>query len=131
MSDRARHEEWAFTALRIIVGVMLACHGFSKLFGVFGHPVPIASQMGLGGIIELAGGVLVALGLFTRIAAFVVSGEMAVAYFQFHWKLDLSHWKFLPLVNQGELAVAYCFVFLFICAYGPGPISLDRKLRGA
>ena len=121
-----RYEPMAYAALRIVAGLLMACHGFGKTFGVIGHTVPLASQVGVGGIIELVGGVLVAVGLGTRIAAFILSGEMAVAYFQFHWKLELSDYKFLPVVNQGELAVVYCFLFLLICLRGPGPASLDR-----
>jgi putative oxidoreductase len=78
------------------------------------------------GVIELGGGTLVALGLFTRIAAFVASGEMAVAYFLRH-----APHGFWPIVNKGELAVALCFVFLFIAAHGSGRYSLDRKFRWA
>jgi putative oxidoreductase len=127
----ARFEPPVHAILRIVVGALMFCHGFSKLFGVFGQTVPIASQLGVGGILELVGGALIAVGLFTRIAAFILSGEMAVAYFQFHWKLDMSHWRFLPIVNKGEDTVLYCFVFLWLAAAGAGPWSLDRKLRRA
>ena len=75
-------------------------------------------------------GSVVALGLLTRPAALLVSGTMAVAYFQFHWKLAMDHWKFLPAVNQGELAVVYCFVFLMFAAAGAGAYSLDAR-RGS
>ena len=110
-----------YATLRIVAGVLMACHGFGKIFGVIGHTVPLASQLGVGGV-------LVALGLGTRIAAFILSGEMAVAYFQFHWKLDFSGYKFLPVVNQGELAVVYCFLFLWFCVRGAGRVSLDRVI---
>jgi putative oxidoreductase len=109
---------------------MLACHGFAKVFGVIGPTMPVGSQLWIGGVIELVGGLLVAIGLFTRIAAFIVSGTMAVAYFQFHWQLDLSGYRFLPLVNQGELAVVYCFAFLWFSARGAGRYSVDHA-RGA
>ena len=127
MTDR--FEPPVHAILRIVVGALMFCHGFAKIVGVFGQTVPIGSQLGVGGLIELAGGALVAVGLFTRIAAFILSGQMAVAYFQFHWKLDFSGWRFLPLVNKGEDAVVYCFVFLWLAARGAGPWSLDRALR--
>ena len=82
--------------------------------------------MWFGGIIELVGGLLVMVGLQTRWAAFLASGTMAVAYFQFHWKLQLgSH--FFPAINEGELAVIYCFVFLSIACHGGGKWSLDKS----
>src|ERR1700750_60164 len=100
--------------MRLIVGCLFTCHGAQKIFGVLGGHQELHDPMGLiGGIIEFAGGVLIALGLFTRIAAFLSSGEMAVAYFMAH--ASRSFW---PIVNKGELAVVYCFVFLFIAAYG-------------
>jgi putative oxidoreductase len=131
MIDRARAEAVTFTLVRVVCGIFMACHGFQKLFGVWGHTVPLASQLGVGAIIELVGGVLVALGLFARPAAFVVAGQMAVAYFQFHWKLSFSDWKFMPMVNGGEIAVVFCFVFLFISAHGAGPHSLDARRNHA
>ena len=127
MIDRARAEVIAFTILRIVCGVLMATHGFSKLFGGWGHTVPLASQLGVGGVIELVGGLLVALGWFARPAAFVLSGQMAVAYFQFHWKLQLGDWKFIPMVNGGEDTVLYCFIFLFIAAHGGGPYALGAR----
>jgi putative oxidoreductase len=127
MSDRARLETIAYTALRIVAGALLACHGAQKLFGLFGKAAqPVGSQLWIGGVIELVGGVLVALGVQARIAAFLVSGTMAVAYFQFHWKLAVAGARFLPIVNGGELAVVYCFVFLLIAVRGPGPHALGR-----
>ena len=87
--------------------------------------VAVASQIGVGGVIELVCGALVALGLFARPAAFLASGTMAVAYWQFHFK---PHgWSWLPMINQGELAVLYCFVFLAIAAAGAGKLSVDDK----
>lgn len=107
--------------LRIVVGGMFAQHGAMKLFGWFGGPaVPIGSQMGFGGILELVGGILIVLGLLTRPAAFVLSGEMAIAYWQFH--ADKGPW---PAQNHGEAAVLYCFIFLYIAARGAGEYSLD------
>lgn len=123
----ARFAPYAFALLRIVVGVLFAMHGSQKLFGVPGTkpPVELASLMGVAGIIEFAGGLLIALGLLTRFAAFIASGTMAVAYFMAHASNGL-----LPILNQGEPAVVYCFVFLYIWAHGPGVWSLDGLLRG-
>jgi putative oxidoreductase len=130
-SPLARYEGFLYSLLRIVAGAMFACHGMQKVLGwLTTAPRPrIASQSWVGGIIELAGGTLIALGLFTRWAAFIASGTMAVAYFQFHWKLVLDAWKWVPIVNRGELSALYCFLFLFIAARGPGPLSLDHHLR--
>src|SRR5678815_6161400 len=118
----AKLEPFAFAALRIVSGALFCCHGLQKLFGwpPGGHTVALASQLGVGGAIELVCGLLVAAGLFTRGAAFVASGTMAVAYFQFHWKLAFANDAWLPIVNHGEPAVVYCFLFLFISAHGAG-----------
>lgn len=132
MTDRARFQSLAGAALRIVAGGMFAFHGAQKMLGVLappGHQPPAWTQLWFGGIIELVGGILIALGLFTRPAALLASGTMAVAYFQFHWKLAMDHGKFLPAVNGGELAVLYCFVFLVFAVSGAGAFSLDR-LRG-
>ena len=116
----------AFALLRIVAGFMFMMHGTQKLFGWPGDggTVEIASQMGIAGIIELVGGILIMVGLFTRIAAFICSGEMAVAFFMAHAP---QHWS--PLVNKGELAVLYCFLFLFIAAHGAGIWSIDSSRR--
>lgn len=123
----ARFAPYAFALLRIVVGVLFAVHGSQKLFGVPGDqpPMALASLMGVAGIIEFAGGLLIAIGLLTRFAAFIASGTMAVAYFMAHAPKGT-----LPIINQGELAVVYCFVFLYIWAHGPGVWSIDRMLRG-
>ncbi len=128
--DRVKLQNLTYAALRIVSGVLFAFHGAQKLFGVLAtHPGPPAmSQMWFGGVIELVGGILIALGLFTRPAAVLASGTMAVAYLQFHWKGALGA-KLFPIANDGELAVIYCFVFLAIAAHGAGMISIDR-LRG-
>ena len=128
--DRLKLQNLSYLALRIVSGALLAMHGAQKLFGsLAAQPGPeIGSQLWIGGLIELVCGILVAVGLFTRLAAFLASGTMAVAYFQFHWKGAMGSGLF-PIVNGGELAVIYCFVFLAICAHGPGMTSLDR-LRG-
>ena len=129
----SRYEDAGYAALRVVSGLMFAVHGAQKLFGLFGAPAIEFSakpQIYIGGIIELVCGLLIALGLFTRPAAFLASGTMAVAYFQFHWKLAFADFKWVPAVNQGEMAALYCFLFLFICLRGAGAFSLDRKSRG-
>jgi putative oxidoreductase len=111
--------------LRLVVGFTFSCHGWQKLFGLFGgmHP-PLLSLFGVAGVIETVGGALIFLGLFTGPVAFICSGEMAVAFFKMHFPHG-----FLPLKNGGELAVVYCFFFLFLVFAGAGPISLDGLLR--
>ena len=122
--------------LRIVAAFMLIAHGAQKLFGFMAPPgmpsFPPMSQMWVGGVLEFFGGLLLLLGLFTRPVAFILSGMMAVAYFQMHaWKayqasgLEGGFW---PIKNQGELAALYCFVFLFFAAAGGGAWSLDRLL---
>lgn len=125
-----RYEDAGYAALRIVAGFMFTFHGVQKILGYFtAKPPPeVFSQMWIGGIIELVGGVLIALGLFARPAAFIAAGTMAVAYFQFHWKLQGGA-KILPIANGGELGALYCFVFLLIAIKGAGVASLDR-LRG-
>ena len=121
----AKYTEEAYALLRIMAGFMLTMHGMQKLLGVFADQRPaVGSQVWIGGIIELIGGLLILFGFQARWAAFIASGMMAEAYFQFHWKFQFdSH--FFPLVNHGELAVLYCFVFLFIAAKGAGKWSVD------
>lgn len=119
-------------ALRLVSGAMFAFHGAQKILGVLSPPAQhpaVGSQLWFGGIIELVCGTLIAIGLFTRPAALLASGTMAVAYFQFHWKFEMSNWKFLPAINQGELAALYSFVFLWFAVTGAGSVSIDR-LRG-
>ena len=132
MIDRSRLESWTYTALRFVAGFMFFWHGAQKVLGLVTTKASpeIFSQMWFGGVIELVAGALIALGLFARPAAFISAGQMAVAYIQFHWKGALGA-SFLPIVNKGELAVLYCFVFLFICLRGAGPISIDRQLGRA
>jgi putative oxidoreductase len=118
----------ALGLLRIVCGYLLIQHGTAKLFH-FPHVayfdnLQVMSLIGVAGIIELVGGVLLLIGLFTRPAAFVLSGELAFAYFIGH----ASHGSFfMPALNQGELAVVYCFVFLFIAAAGAGAWSIDSS----
>jgi putative oxidoreductase len=128
MADRASAQSFAYAALRIVSGAMFAFHGAQKVLGVLtDHQPPMWSQLWIGGLIELVGGILIAIGLFTRPLALLASGTMAVAYFQFHWKLNMDGYMFLPGVNKGELAVLYCFVFLLFAVSGAGPSSLDSQ----
>ena len=121
-------QPYALSLLRIIVGFTFTPHGLQKLFGMFGglggHSAHLWSRMWVAGILETVGGLLILLGLFTRPVAFLLCGEMAVAYYQQHYPRG-----FWPLQNGGELAVLYCFVFLYFCTSGAGPVSLDRLLR--
>jgi putative oxidoreductase len=130
MLDRGRLETWTHTALRVIAGFMFSLHGVQKILNELTTRASpeMWSQPWFGGVIELVGGALIALGLFTRPAALIASGTMAVAYIQFHWKLELGE-RFFPIVNGGELAALYCFVFLWFAVRGPGPVSLDRIVR--
>ncbi len=113
--------------VRILVGLMLTFHGIQKLFGVLtDHPSPFGSQLWIGGVIELVAGLAVALGAYTTWAAFLASGTMAVAYVQFHWKLDFGA-RFFPAVNKGEPAVLYAFWFLYIACRGAGRWSMDAR----
>jgi putative oxidoreductase len=118
-----RWSSHAYALMRIVVGLLFLCHGLSKLVH---FPVPPPGEVPLlllytAGPIELVCGTLVALGLLTRWAAFIASGQMAVAYFIAHFPRG-----FFPIANGGELAVVYCFVFLFIAACGAGSWSVDR-----
>jgi putative oxidoreductase len=126
MNPLAMFAEPAYALLRIVAGAMFAFHGVQKVFGVLGEKEAVGTQLWIGGVLELVCGVAIALGLFTRLAAFLASGMMAVAYFQYHWKFQLGA-AFFPAVNQGELAVLYCFVFLYIACKGPGRCSLDNR----
>lgn len=121
-----RYSEHAYALMRIFVGTLFACHGAQKILGLFGGiPVPLTPLIRVAGIVELVGGLLVAAGLLAGYAAFLSSGQMAVAYFMAH-----APRGFWPVENQGELAVLYCFVFLFIAAKGSGTLSVDALLRG-
>jgi putative oxidoreductase len=116
----------AYAFLRIVAGLMFAFHGLQKLFGVLTNfQAPAGSQLWFGAIIELVCGCAIAGGVFTRWAAFLASGTMAVAYVQFHWKLS-GGTRLLPAVNQGEMALLYSVIFLYIACRGGGPLSLDK-----
>ncbi|HLO68123.1 MAG TPA: DoxX family protein [Holophaga sp.] len=121
--------EEAYALLRIVSGSLFLFHGAQKIFGVF-SPMrpPLLSQLGLGGLIELLGGLLLVLGLRARAAAFLCSGTMAVAYVQFHWKFQGGA-QLLPGVNKGEPALLYAFLFLYIACRGAGIWSLDGPDR--
>ena len=120
-----RHAERIYTLLRVVAGLLFACHGAQKLFGALGGTAMTSNPMMLvAGIIEFGGGLLIALGFLTSWAAFLASGQMAVAYFMVHAKGG-----FWPIINKGELAVVYAFLFLFISAYGGGRYSLDAAFR--
>jgi len=120
-----RLQPYLLSMLRIMVGLLFMQHGLSKLFGFpagAGFPA-FLSLPWFEGCIELIGGGLIVIGLFTRSAAFITSGEMEIGYFMVH-----APKSFFPYVNGGNLAVLYCFVFLYLVVSGPGPISLDALL---
>ena len=127
-------ERWTslfLSILRIVAALILMQHGSQKLFHYppSGAPGPVAplvlmSQNGLAGVLEFFGGLMLLLGLFTRPVAFILSGEMAVAYFQVHMPR-----AFLPIVNRGELAAILCFVFLYLAVAGGGSWSVDSVMR--
>jgi len=120
----------ALTLLRIVTGFLFFCHGAQKLLGWFVEPgsqrmaLAFPQLPWIGGVLELVGGGLIVLGLFTRPVAFLLSGEMAVAYFMAHAPRGP-----IPLLNHGELAALYSFVFLFFAAHGGGPFSADSSMR--
>lgn len=135
MSDIiSRWSAWApylLSIFRIVAAAIFVTSGTMKLFAFpagmppDGGTAPVMSQAWIGGVLEVVGGLLVLLGLFTRPAAFILSGEMAVAYFQFH-----APGSFWPTINQGIPAILYCFLFLYLSAAGPGPWSLDARRSG-
>jgi putative oxidoreductase len=122
----------AHSLLRVITGALFMQHGVQKLFGLLLSPdrpwtgaPPVFSQFWFAGVLEVFGGALIVLGLFTRPVAFLLSGEMAVAYFQAH-----APRNFWPILNGGEPVVLFCFVFLYLFTAGAGPYSVDAALRG-
>ena len=121
-----KYSSCLYTTLRIISGLMFAMHGSQKLLAWPGASasMPLASLMGVAGVVELVGGLMIAVGFFTSWAAFIASGEMAVAYFKAHAPQGA-----LPLLNRGELAVVYCFLFLYMASQGGGAWSLDSMMR--
>jgi putative oxidoreductase len=114
-----------YAAMRVVLALIYMAHGLQKVFGLFGgHAMPLHSLLGVAGVLELVLGALIALGLFTSWAAFIASGEMAVAYFRAH--APLGQW---PIENHGELAVVLCFAFLYIASQGAGRLSVDAARR--
>jgi putative oxidoreductase len=130
----ASYSSPALSAFRIIAGLLFALHGSQKLFG---WPVAAAAPIEVGswplwwaGLIELVAGLLIAVGLFTRIAALIASGEMAVAYFWKHWPpLEGPPQSFWPMENGGEVTLLYCFGFLALAGLGAGALSVDARRR--
>lgn len=122
-----RHADRVYALFRIVTGFLFLCHGMQKLFGSFGSTFqpPVGSLAWFAGVIEFGAGTLVMIGLLTSWAAFLASGTMAAAYFMAHFKPE----AFWPIENQGELAVLYCFAFLYIAARGAGPWSVAAALR--
>jgi putative oxidoreductase len=120
-----RYAPQVYALFRIVVGFLFIFHGLQKFGLLGGQAMPLASLMGVAAIIEAVGGLLVMIGLFTRPAAFVASGEMAAAYFMAHQ--PKGTW---PIQNQGELAVLFCFAFLYIAARGAGIWSADAAMGG-
>ena len=127
-----RYSTYIYALLRIVAGFLFLWHGSQKLLGYppSGNPGQggLDALTAIGGTIELVGGTLIMIGLFAGIAAFLASGMMAVAYFMVHFSTGPA---FLPLVNKGELAVLYCFVFLYIASRGSGVWSVDSLFRGS
>ena len=119
----------AYAAMRIIFGLLFLCHGLQKVFGLFGGvngaAAPLLSLLGIAGLIELVTGALIAVGFAAGTAAFIASGQMAVAYFAGHF--PAGSW---PIQNDGELAVLYCFVFLYMATRGSGIWSVDAARTG-
>lgn len=115
--------------LRIVSGLLFLEHGTAKLLHfppteMFAQSPPVGSIIWIAGVLELVGGALLTLGLGTRLVAFILSGQMAVAYWMAHAPQSLY-----PIQNQGEGAILYCFIFLYLAAAGAGPLSLDAALR--
>ena len=122
----ARLSEPIYAIFRIVFGALFAVHGAQKVLGVLGgQTMPVGSMPWIAGVIELVGGLMIAIGLLAGLAAFIASGEMAAAYFMAH--APKSAW---PHANGGELAVLYCFAFLYIAARGAGMLSVDGAARG-
>ena len=128
MNNVSRYQPYVLGLLRIVLGYIFMLQGMAKLFGVphvaMFDGLQLFSLMGLAGVLELVGGVLLILGCFTRPVAFILSGQMAVAYFMMHAGID-NFW--LPLLNQGEAAVLYSFAFLYLSVAGAGAFSIDNR----
>ena len=124
MNSLNRYADTIYCIGRLVIGLLFACHGGQKLLGFppGGHGAG-EGMMLIGAWIELVAGFLIAFGLLTRVAALLASGEMAIAYFMFH-----ASNGFFPIINKGEPAVMYCFVFLYVFFYGPGWLSIDAMI---
>lgn len=131
--NREKAVQITYFLLRVVAGWMFFQAGCAKIFGWFGGmppgspPFELMTQMGIGALLELVGGLLIMVGLFTRPTAFILSGEMAVAYWQFHFGGMGGGW---PQQNHGVAAVLYCFIFLYMAARGGGAWSLDERIFG-
>jgi putative oxidoreductase len=127
MNSLNRFADPVYCITRLIVGLMFACHGGQLVLGMFGGMQGSDSMMmQVGGWIQLVGGFMIAFGLLTRLAAFICSGEMAVAYFMIHVaNAATPAAKFFPILNHGELSVFYCWFFFFVVFYGAGCLSID------
>lgn len=117
-----KYKEYSFTALRIVMGFLFLCHGTQKLFGFpVEFPYPLNAMSSSAAVIEIVGGTLIMIGFYSRIAAFISSGTMAVAYWMVHGLNNA-----FPIANGGEIAALYCFGFLYVAANGPGLWSLNK-----
>jgi putative oxidoreductase len=129
-TEITRFQPYLLAALRIVAGVLFLSHGLVKLFGFPPGAAPgqqeLLSVMGIGAVIETVTGTLIVLGLFTRAAAFIAAGEMAVGYWMFHAPQSMY-----PAVNGGDAAVLFCFIFLYLVAAGAGAFSLERLFRNS
>jgi putative oxidoreductase len=131
-TNLSKYQPQMLSILRIMIGLLLLSHGLQKWFAFpvanpFFANIKLFSMLGIAGLIEIIGGTLFTVGLFTRAAAFIISGQMAVAYWYF---ANRPAKGFMPLVNGGELEVVYCFVFLYFVFAGAGLWSLDAMMRG-
>jgi putative oxidoreductase len=123
-----RYAPTTYALFRIVFGFLFMCFGTQKMFGWFGGPAAeLMTLQGAAGVIETVCGFLIMVGLLTKQAAFLASGEMAVAYFYIHWRLM----GLVPLVNMGERSTMFCFAFLFIATQGAGRWSLDSLMKGS
>lgn len=125
-----RFADPVYCVMRLIIGLTYACHGSQKLLAIPGGGHGAAGIALVAGFVELFAGLGIAFGLFTRLAAFLASGEMAVAYFMFYvGPVDILAAKFFPIMNGGELALVLCWIFFFMIFYGPGRWSIDALLK--